>query len=118
MATDIPTAATSLQQAMATLDSDIAAALARFAGAVNGTDSPLVEGEGEHLTDAAFASVCATCTDLTRRAGSLAATVHAVVAHFAAARDDAGIEPACPCYDCADKHAATPARRRLRHRLN
>lgn len=67
--TDTPTPATSLQQAMATLDSDIAAALARFAGAVNGTDSPLVEGEGEHLTDAAFASVCATCTDLTPARG-------------------------------------------------
>lgn len=107
-----------LQQAIANLDSDIAAALARFAGAVNGTDSPLVEGEGEHLTDAAFASVCATCTDLTRRAGSLAATVHAVVAHFAAARDDAGIEPACPCYDCADKHVARPAKPTPCKRLN
>ena len=107
-ATDTPTAA--LQRAMADLDSDIAAALARFEKTMlSGLAAPANVDDDTPITDAAFAAVCTACTDLTRRAGMLAGRVGGLVKQIGEVRIEAGIEPGCPCFQCVERHAAKTA---------
>ncbi len=103
--TEAPT--TSLQRAMADLDSDIAAALARFEQTMlAGLAEPDADDDNEPISDAAFAAVCMACTDLTRRAGLLAGAVGALVKQIGDVRIESGIEPGCPCFQCVERHAA------------
>ena len=106
-ATDTPTAA--LQRAMADLDSDIAAALARFEKTMLASLELPGGCDNTPLPDAEFAAVCTACTDLTRRAGMLAGIVGGLVKQIGEVRIEAGIEPGCPCFQCVERHAAKTA---------
>ncbi len=105
---DKPTPSGAFTAAMTGLRADLDAALARFTATMQAGVATPEDGDGEQVDDDAFAALCAHCTDLTRSAGMVEAHVQRVVKHLMTARIEAGMMPACPCWDCVDRHAAKP----------
>jgi hypothetical protein len=76
--TDTQEPSTSLARAMAALDSDIAAAVARFRASMRAGAESREDHQG--MTPEAFALICTTCTALTRQPAAPAGVMRATCA--------------------------------------